>query len=142
MATESILTGNLLADPAVKQIKVRGEDRVICEMRIMSDVWREDHEGNLVQDPDKSQPAQITVWNERLAEGCGNLLRKGMRVVVMGQSYPHIYRVSDADRAQGKSDSFEIRVDATSVSLALNRVEQIVMKARRTQEQAGNSDQA
>jgi len=136
MATESTATGNLLAKPELKTIKVKGEDRTICEMRIMSDVWLQDADGNPIQDADKSHPVQITVWNERLAKLCAHLLDKGMRVVVTGQSFPHIYRVSDADRSQGKNDFFETRMDASNVCLALNRIQEVVMQPRRSPEGA------
>lgn len=148
MSTESTLVGNLLANPTLKTITVKGESRTICELRLMSDVWRDDpQQGNPVQDQERSHPAQVTVWNERLAKSCEHLLRSGMRVVVTGQSYPHIYRVSDVDRAQGKTDLFEIRVDASSVALALNRIEQVVMRPSRrgsgaTAELAAMADQA
>lgn len=130
MASETTARGNLLTNPIHKIVKVNGQDRKIAELRIMSDVWRDGPEGDRIQDADKTHPMQVTVWNERLAEACANTLRSGMRVRVTGQTYPHIYRISDQDRAQGKTDLMEIRMDAEDVTLCLNRVESVTMAAR------------
>lgn len=128
MATESTIRGNVLANPVTKVVKVKGEDRQIVELRIMSDVYKDNGQGGLEQDESKTHPVQVTIWSENLGKPVAALIRKGMRVVVEGQTYQHLYRVSEDDRKEGKEDFFEIRCDASSLALALNRVESISMR--------------
>lgn len=128
MATESHIRGNLLANPVLKTVKVKGQEARICEFRMMSDVWHSDEQGQRLQDPERTHPVQVTAWDEALAQSCAHVLRTGMRVHVVGASYPHVYRVSDADRAAGKQDLLEMRCNASQVSLALNRVDSVQMR--------------
>lgn len=133
MATNGDVRGNLLKEPELKPVNVGGESRQICELRVMSDVWREDANGDLEQDDKRTHPVQITVWNESLAKQCFAVLRKGMRIEARGQLVPHAYHYSDAERATGKQDIFELRMTAESVGLCLNRIESVQMRAPRAQ---------
>ena len=134
MATQSTVRGNILVDPELKSVTVRGEQRSICELRIMSDFWIDNAQGEREQDAGRTHPVQVTVWAEALAKQCADVLRKGMRVEVKGASYPHVYRYSDAERAAGKNDIFEIRMAAEDVTLCLNRVSSITMRQRQDAE--------
>lgn len=129
MATNGETRGNILSAPELKTVTVGGSPRQICELRIMSDEWKEDASGERVQDPVRTFPVQITVWQEALAKQCFAVLRKGMRIQASGSIAPHIYRFSDAERERngGKQDIYEIRLAADQVSLCLNRVESITM---------------
>jgi single-strand DNA-binding protein len=130
MATQSTARGNILVDPELKLVNVRGEQRQICEFRIMSDFWVENAAGEREQDATRTHPVQVTVWGESLAKQCFEVLRKGMRVEVKGNTHPHIYRFSDAERAGGKNDIYELRMAAEDVTLCLNRVAAIQMRQR------------
>jgi single-strand DNA-binding protein len=132
MSTTSTVKGNLLADPDLRTVTVQGQQKTICELRVMSDVWTGEGDARK-QDPARTQPVQITVWGEALAKQCAAVLKKGMRILATGQSHIHFYRVSDADRAAGKNDSIEMRMSAEDVSLALNRIESIQMRKKDSQ---------
>ena len=135
MATDSQITGNVLVNPILKTVKVKGEDRQIAEFRIMSDVYRDTPEG-LKQDDERSHPIQVTVWNENLARQVVGLLRSGMRVDVKGTTYPRHYVPSETELAEGKKENYGIRCDAERVTLALNRVDAITMHQTQNQAQA------
>jgi single-stranded DNA-binding protein len=135
VATDSTIRGNVLVNPTTKAVKVGKEEKQIVELRIMSDVYKQNATGELEQDEAKTHPVQLTIWNETLGKSVASLIRKGMRVVVEGQTYQHLYRVSDAERSEGKQDFFEMRCDVSNLTLALNRVESINMR-QRSEEQA------
>ena len=130
MATHSTVRGNILVDPELKYVTVRGEQRTICEFRVMSDFWVENAAGDREQDPSRTHPVQVTVWGEALAKQCAEVLRKGMRVEAKGQTHPHVYRYSDAERQSGKNDIYELRMAAEDVTLCLNRVQAVQMRQR------------
>jgi single-strand DNA-binding protein len=130
MATQSTVRGNILVDPEFKYVSVRGEQRGICEFRVMSDFWVENAQGEREQDASRTHPVQVTVWSESLAKQCFEVLRKGMRVEVKGGTHPHVYRYSDAERQAGKNDIYELRMAAEDVTLCLNRVASIQMRQR------------
>jgi single-stranded DNA-binding protein len=135
MAIEAKITGNLLSNPVSKPVKTpRGEVK-ITEFRMMNDVWKagKEKDDEPTQDEAKTKPVQITVWNERLAEAVAKNLRAGMRVEVHGDVYLSENRASDDDRAAGKRDYADLRCDASTVSLMLNRVEGITMRQRAEQ---------
>lgn len=140
MATHSTVRGNILVDPELKTVAVRGEQRTICEFRLMSDFWIDNAAGEREQDPARTHPVHVTVWSETLAKQCAEVLRKGMRVETKGNSHPHVYRYSDAERQSGKNDIFEVRMAAEDVTLCLNRVFSIQMQAR--QEIGSNSNES
>ena len=131
MAIEAKITGNLLSNPVTKPVKTSRGEVKITEFRMMSDVWKQGKEGEEpTQDEAKTKPVQVTVWNERLAEAVAKTLRAGMRAEVHGDVYLSENRASDEERAAGKRDYADLRCDAASVSLMLNRVEGITMRQR------------
>lgn len=135
MATDSHITGNVLVNPILKTVKVKGEDRQIAEFRIMSDVYRDTPDGPK-QDDERTYPLQVTVWNEALAKQVVGALRAGMRVDVKGTTYPRHYMPSEAEIAEGKKERYDIRCDAERVTVALNRVASITMNQTQNQAQA------
>jgi single-stranded DNA-binding protein len=135
MAIEGIVTGNMLTNPAQKAVNTpRGEVR-ITEFRMMSDVWKpgKDNE-EPVQDESKTEPVQVTIWNERLGDAIAHNLRKGMRVDVTGSIYLSRTSLTDEDRAAGKKEYADMRCDASDVALKLNRVESVAMRQRATEQ--------
>ena len=137
MAIHAEVSGNLLEQPTQRMVPTSGGQKRITEVRIMSDVWIEFDDGSLEQDKQKSSPVQITVWNERAGEMIMKHLVKGMRVVATGDLYLHSWKPSDQDRASaaaaGKElkDFHGLRLTAERVTLALNRVESVTMRAKR-----------
>lgn len=131
MAIEAIVTGNLLSNPVRKPVNTSKGEVMITEFRMMSDVWVMGRDGEEPKQNDaKTKPVQVTVWNERLAEAVADKLRSGMRVEVKGDMYLSEHKATDAERAEGKRDYADLRCDAGSVTLMLNRVESINMRAK------------
>ena len=131
MAIEGRITGNLLSNPIRKTVNTAGGEKHITEFRMMSDVWKNVGDNvDPIQDEDKTKPVQVTVWNERLAETCAAIYRKGMRVQVYGDIYMRENKATEALRAEGQRDYADLRCDAQTVALLPNRVEQIVMREK------------
>lgn len=131
MAIDAVITGNLLINPVVKTVNTPSGEKKITEFRMMSDVWKSGRDGQEpVQDEAKTKPVQITIWNERLAAAVAEKLRKGMRVEAKGDMYLSETKASDSERAEGKRDYADLRCDAHTVNLMLNRVETITMRVR------------
>lgn len=137
MAMEAKITGNILSNPVRKTVKTPSGEKVISEFRMMSDVWKNVGDNvDPIQDEEKTKPVQVTIWNERLAETCASIYRKGMRVQVFGDLYLRETRANEAERAEGKRDFADLRCDAQSVALLPNRVEQIVMREKAVEQAA------
>lgn len=124
----------MLENPSQRIVATTRGNVTITEFRMMSDVWKPgEQEGELVQDASKSKPVAVTIWNERLGASVFGVLKAGMRVRVDGELHMHEWEVSEADKAAGKKDGAELRCAANDVALVLNRVEQVVMRAKREQ---------
>ncbi|MBU3640975.1 single-stranded DNA-binding protein [Polynucleobacter sp. Fuers-14] len=124
MAISAEIKGNLLQDPEQRLVQVKGEGRKITELRVWADVYKKEGD-SLIQDEDKSEPVNVTIWQEHLGEDAMRLLSKGMRVVVKGAL--HIQTWQDKEN---QSNKYQVHVEAESVSLALNRVEEIKMRQK------------
>lgn len=72
-----ILIGNLGADP---ELRYTGSGTAVCNMRIATNESYKDGEGNLVE---KTEWHNVVAW-ARLAEICGEFLKKGRRVYFEG----------------------------------------------------------
>lgn len=124
MTINAEVKGNLLADPEQKVVQVKGESKTITQIRVWSDVYKKEGD-SVVQDEEKSEPINVTIWQEHLGEDVMRLLSKGLRVVVKGEMVIQKWKDKDS-----QSSRYQVHVDAESVSLAFNRVEQIQMKAK------------
>lgn len=124
MTINAEIKGNLLADPEQKVVQVKGESKTITQMRVWSDVYKKEGD-SVVQDEEKSEPINVTIWQEHLGEDVMRLLSKGLRVVVKGEMVIQKWKDKDS-----QSSRYQVHVDAESVSLAFNRVEQVQMKAK------------
>jgi single-stranded DNA-binding protein len=132
MATEGVVTGNVLVAPSQKMVPTRDGQTKVTELLVMSDVWKYVGEGeDPEQDIDKSSPVAVTIWNKFLGDDVMRLIRKGMRVDVTGEIHLHTWTPSAEAIAKGNTRSSEMRCSATRVTLALNRVEAIAMVPRR-----------
>lgn len=125
MSINAEIKGNLLQDPEQRVVQVKGESKTVTEIRVWSDVYKKDAADELIQDEEKSLPVNITIWSERLGGEVMRLLSKGMRVVAHGDLTIQTW----VDKETGER-KHQAHVDANQVNLALNRVDQIQMKAR------------
>jgi single-stranded DNA-binding protein len=130
MAIEAKVTGNVLESPTQRMVTVNGEQARITEVRVMSDVYRRQGDG-LVQDDAKSSPVGITIWNENVGNRVMKVCRTGIRVVVSGELHLDRWEPNAEQVAAGKKSGAEMRMTANEVTLALNRIESIVMQAPR-----------
>lgn len=122
------LTGNLTGDPETRTVTVRGEQRKIVEFRVFSDVYREDAQGNLVQDDEKCTGVDVTVWQERLGSRVAQLLRRGCRVSVEGEMI--LRRYKDRETQEPRAN---LQMSAETVHLVLSRIDEIKFTASRNQ---------
>lgn len=124
MTISAEVKGNLLADPEQKVVQVKGESKTITQIRVWSDVYKKEGD-SVVQDEEKSEPINVTIWQEHLGEDVMRLLSKGLRVVVKGEMVIQKWKDKDS-----QSSRYQAHIDAESVSLAFNRVEQIQMRVK------------
>ena len=130
MSTYVEIVGNLLQNPEQRTVPVKGQDRRITEIRVWSDVYKKDPQDDtkLIQDESKSFPYNVTIWNERLAEEVMKHLRKGARVTVQGEQ-----TVQQWEDNETKEKRFALHIDADSVDLRLNRIDEIKFRQKRTE---------
>ena len=120
MSIEVKVSGNILSTPESRFVDVKGERKRITELRIMSNGYKRDGEGNFISDDEKSIPFTVTVWKERLAEAVLEHLKTGARISVEGSLSVDQW----TDKEDGK-DRFSLKIDASAVTLNLSRVEKI-----------------
>lgn len=124
MGIAAELVGNVLAAPTLKNITVKGDDRQIAELRIMSASYRRLPDGTLEQIDEKTFPVQVTIWHEDTAKRVFDHIKVGASVVVKGDLYVSPWL--DDDRAPQAG----VRIEAQSISLNLQRIEKITYRAR------------
>ena len=122
MQSSFVGSGNLGADPTLRLVKVDGEDRAVCNMRVNFDRRRPSKDGKGWEDAG-SFWASVSVWG-RQAELVEKILLKGARVVVSGEIYQHEW----VD--ENEVDRVEMRITAESVSLDLLCVETVQYRAK------------
>jgi len=123
-------SGNLGADPTLRVVKVEGEDRSVCNLRVNFDRRRPSKDGKGWEDAG-SFWASVSMWG-RHAEMADKILRKGARVVVSGEIYQHEW----TDENEG--DRVEMRITAESVSLDLMCVETVQYRAKSSADKEGS----
>ena len=135
MSINAELVGNVLQTPTMKAVTIKGEDRMIAHLRVMSSVYRRENDGSRSQVDEKTFPVDVTIWHEATAERVVKLIKTGASVSVQGQLFVAPWK-DDAGALHAG-----VRMDADSVSLNLHRVEQVVFRARqpRNADDAGNS---
>lgn len=122
--------GNLLQNPEQRPVSVKGEDRLITELRVYSDVYKRDpdDETRMIQDDAKCDPYNVTIWNERMGTEIMKLLRKGARVRIAGEQT--LQKWDDKETGMAR---FALHIDAETCDLRLNRIEEIRFRARRVE---------
>jgi single-strand DNA-binding protein len=114
--------GNLGKDPVLKSVKKDGEDRSVCEMRIMFDRMVPDGDNGFINKGGFWM--NVNAWGS-LGESCARMLRKGMRVKVEGSQVQHDWK--DGETGQDKS---RIELVADDVTLDLRWIETVVLSPR------------
>jgi single-strand DNA-binding protein len=136
MGIHAKLIGNILAAPTMKTVTVRSEDRRIAELRVMSAFYRRTDDG-LEQVDDKTFPVDVTIWSEKLADMVLKHIKTGASVVIEGDLFVAPWIGNNNEPQSG------VRIDAESLSLNLNRVDEVVYRARQpreNEERAGQRD--
>jgi single-strand DNA-binding protein len=123
MGTYAKLVGNVLQTPIMKTVNVKGEDRRIVELRVMSSSYRRTDDG-LEQIDEKTFPVGVTIWNEKLAERVLKLIKTGASVTIEGDLFVSPWLNDNNEPQSG------IHMDAESFSLNLHRVEEVVFRQR------------
>lgn len=123
MGIEARVVGNLLTNPEQKMVKVKGEPKKVTTLRIMADVYRRDENDQLVQDAGKSEPVNITVWNERLGDSIYAHFAKGCRIIAIGEQEIQKW---DTDGVP----NYQVHLTADIVGLVPTRIESIQFRAK------------
>lgn len=116
--------GNLADAPTLKTVSVKGEDRVVAEMRVMFDNYSFDQ---ATQQYEQSGGfwMGVSIWDER-AQDAARVLRKGARVSVTGSLRQFLYTVEGAAE---KVPGYQILAD--DITLALGRVDAVSYRPKR-----------
>lgn len=83
-----ILVGNLGQDP---ELRYTGSGTAVCNLRIATNDSYKDADGNMV---DKTEWHSVVAWS-RLAEICGEYLKKGSQVYIEGSLQTRSYGEGD-----------------------------------------------
>lgn len=124
------LVGNVLSSPTMKQVNTPGGAKRIVELRVMSATYRKLEDGTIEQKDDKTFPVDVTIWNEPHTERVMQHIKTGASVVVKGDLYVSPWVTRENEPQSG------VHIDADSISLNLVRVERLVFRARRTNDEA------
>ena len=125
MAMRSEMSGNVLMNPVLKTVKVKGEDRQICELRVMCAEYKSDGNGGYVQDDTRTFPVQVTIWHEGTAKRVYEVVRVGASVSVIGATYVRPWVNEQSNQAEAG-----VCMDAEKVTLGLQRVEAVQYRAK------------
>lgn len=85
-----ILVGNLGQDP---ELRYTGNGTAVCNMRLATSDSYKDADGNMV---DKTEWHNVVAWS-RLAEICGEYLKKGSQVYIEGSLQTRSYDDRDGN---------------------------------------------
>ncbi len=116
--------GNLADAPTLKTVPVKGENRVVAEMRVMFDNYSFDQESQQYEQSGGFWMG-VSIWGER-AKDAARVLRKGARVSVTGSLREFLYTVEGAAE---KVPGYQILAD--DITLALGRVEGVNFRPKR-----------
>jgi len=125
MAMRSEMSGNVLMNPVLKTVKVKGEDRQVCELRVMCSEYKSDGQGGDVQDDARTFPVQATIWHEGTAKRVYEVVRVGASVTVVGATYVRPWVNEQTNQAEAG-----MCMDAERVSLGLQRVESVLYRSK------------
>ena len=121
--------GNLGDSPKLKHVqKADGGTFVVANMRVMFARWGQDDAGNMVQVGGFWR--EVEIYGGK-AEACAKHLRKGARVLVIGEERDFLAKDESEQEVQ------VIKVVAEDVALQLSRIESIVFTPPKSRSQDG-----
>lgn len=128
MSNQFFGKGNLADAPALKVVKVGGEDRHVAEMRVMFDEYRYN---DAKQEYEQAGGfwMQVSMWDEG-GKNAARLLRKGARVKVEGTLRQFMYT---PDGAKEPVPGFQVVADEVTLCLG-SRIESIAYAPKRERE--------
>lgn len=112
--------GNLGSSPELKRINGRNGEFVVATMRVMFARWGENANGDLEQLGGFWR--EVEIYGDK-AEACAKHLRKGARVLVLGEERDFMAKDDDGKEVQ------VIKIVADDVALQLSRIESITFQA-------------
>lgn len=119
--------GNLGGPVELKRINGRNGEFVVASMRVMFARWGENANGDLEQVGGFWR--EVEIYGDK-AEACAKHLRKGARVLVLGEERDFMAKDDDGKEVQ------VIKIVADDVALQLSRIESITFQAStRTREE-------
>ncbi len=92
-----ISEGNIGSDPLLKTISSNGEDKKVLEMNVRFPYERLNKKTGEYEDQGGFW-TRVAMWGKR-AEICYSLLKKGMRVIVVGEQSQHTFVLEQGERA-------------------------------------------
>ncbi len=130
--------GNLGGAPALRRLQAKdGKDFVVASMRVMFARWGRDVNGGMEQVDGFWR--EVEIYGAK-AEACARHLRRGARVLVLGEERSFMAKNEDGTEVQ------VIKIVAEDVALQLSRVESIVFQQpqsrARAQEEQGQAAQS
>lgn len=112
--------GNLANSPEIKILNGRNGEFEVASMRVMFARYGRDSEGEIVQTGGFWREVEIYGYK---AKDVAKHLRKGSRVLVIGEEHDYMGKDSDGNEVQ------VIKIVAEDVALQLTRIEKIVFAA-------------
>ena len=119
--------GNLADSPELKRINGKNGEFAVASMRVMFGRYGQNEEGDVEQIGGFWR--EVEIYGQK-AEACAKLLRKGARVLVLGEER-EVTAHDDQD-----NEVQVIKVVAEDVALQLSRIESINYTPARTREAA------
>jgi single-strand DNA-binding protein len=125
--------GNLAGSPELKHLPGRNGDFTVASMRVMFGRYGQNAAGQVEQIGGFWR--EVEIYGPK-AEACAKLLRKGARVLVIGEEREYTGTDDDGNEVQ------VIKVVAEDVTLQLSRVESITFAAPRARQTEGEPAEA
>lgn len=129
MGIRSDVIGNLLTNPEQRPVDTKNGTVRVTELRVMADAYKREGD-KLVQDDERSEPVQITIWNEKLGDEIARHFRKGCRIVAIGDQ--HIHRWTDKESQEPR---YQVQLNADVVALVPYRIDSIAFREKQRTEQ-------
>lgn len=121
--------GNLGGPVELKRLDGRNGEFVVASMRVMFARWGQNEQGDLEQVGGFWR--EVEIYGEK-AEACARHLKKGARVLVMGEERDFMA----TDKETGEQVQVQvIKIVADDVALQLSRIESIVFQPSRAKEE-------
>ena len=119
--------GNLGGPVELKRLNGKNGEFVVASMRVMFARWGQNEQGELEQLGGFWR--EVEIYGEK-AEACAKHLRKGARVLVLGEERDF----TATDKETGEAVQV-IKIVADDVALQLSRIESITFQTARTREE-------